>query len=310
VAQASIAGAGQGLFGADHVGVMPQPTCCGHSAWPSPHTTSDEATSLLGASSSPWRRTDYLDLVCTGGFPEIVSLPARGAVTDAWFDGYLKTVIMRDVANFAHIQHGAILPRLLALLAARAGSTFVVADLARTVELSPVTTRAYMSYLDTVFLTATVPPWSTNLTTKAAKTPKVYLTDSGLAAHLLGIDAEALQPPGHRATGGLVETFVFAELTRLLAQQDRAPTLRFFRDRDGREVDFILETRDGRIAGIEIKSSTTVTADDFRHLRWLRERLGDRFAAGVVLHLGPHTHSFADRMVAAPLSAIWHHAKP
>lgn len=71
----------------------------------------------------------------------------------------------------------------------------------------------------------------------------------------------------------------------------------------------MLEARDGRIAAIEVRASSTATSDDFRHLRWLRDRLGERFTAGVVLYLGAGTHSFGDRLLAAPLSALWHHSE-
>ncbi len=267
-----------------------------------------DPTTLLGAAPSPWGRDDYLGLVCTGGFPEVVDLPAATA-RSAWFDSYVRTVVTRDVRSFADIRHGEAVPTLLSLVAARSGSMVATADLARSVGLSPTTTRDYLSYLDTVFLTVQLPAWSTNLSSKITKTPKAYVTDSGLAANLLGVDPEGLRRPGHAALGGLVETFVVTELGKLLSQQDSPAALRYYRDRDGREIDLVLEARDGRIVGIEVKASATARSDDFRHLRWLRDRLGDRFTAGVVLYLGEGTYSFGDRLLAAPLSTLWHHAR-
>lgn len=229
------------------------------------------------AESSPWGRADYLDLFCAGGYPEVQDI-ARAAPRRAWFDGYLSTVVLRDVANFAQIQHGDLVPRLLGMLAARAGGQTVLSDLATALQLNHATVRNYLRYLDTVFLTGQVPPWSTNLNTRLVKTPKVYPTDSGLAAHLLQVDLDALAAPGHPTTGTLTETFVFAELTRLLAAGDLGASMYFYRDRDGREVDFVLERRNGEVVGIEVKAASTVGPDDFRHLRWLAERVGERFA--------------------------------
>lgn len=268
----------------------------------------DAPGDLLGADVSPWSRDEYLDLFCTGGFPEVVRL-RDGFERQAWFEGYLQTVIQRDVRQFADIQHAALVPRLLSLVAARAGSPIVANDLSRAVELNQATVRHYLSYLDIVFLTIPVPAWSTNLTTKVAKAPKTYLSDSGLSAHLVDIEPSSLRRPGHPALGPLVETFVADELTRLLANQDRGLTLRFFRDRDGREIDFVLAARDGRITGVEVKASASVSATDFRHLAWLRDKLGDAFTAGIVLYLGDQTLSFGDRLIAAPVSALWHHAR-
>lgn len=263
--------------------------------------------SFTGAAESPWTRADYLRLICAGGYPEALSI-ANPALRQGWFDGYLSTVVLRDVASFAQIHHGELIPRLLGMLAARAGGQTVMSDLAKDLQLSHATIRNYLRYLDTVFLTGRVPPWSTNLNAKLVKTPKVFPTDSGLAAHLLQVDADAMAAPGHPTTGTLVETFVYAELTRLLAAGDLGATLYYYRDRDGREIDFLLERRGGQVVAIEVKAAATVGPDDFRHLRWLADRLGDRLAGGYVLHLGSQTHPFGDRMMALPLSAMWHHA--
>lgn len=255
---------------------------------------------------SGWDRRRYVELICAGGYPKVRQI-ARPALRTAWYDGYLSTVILRDVESFAHIQHTEVVPRLLAMLAGRAGSPIAVANLAKGLEINHVTARNYLSYLETVFLVGRLPAWSSRLAARHVKSPKTYLTDSGLAAHLLQVDAEALAAPGHPLAGVLVETFVFTELTRLLAASNLAATLHHYRDPDGREVDFVLERRDGQVVGIEVKASSTVGADDFRHLRWLRDALGDRFAGGYLLYLGPDPHPFGDRMLALPLSGLWHH---
>lgn len=264
--------------------------------------------SFSGAAESAWTRPEYLRLICAGGYPEALTID-NPTLRQGWFDGYLSTVVLRDVASFAQIQHGDLVPRLLSMLATRAGGQTVISDLAKDLQLNHVTVRNYLRYLDTVFLTGQVPPWSANLNAKLVKTPKVFPTDPGLAAHLLQVDVDALAAPGHPTTGILVETFVCAELTRLLATGDLGATLYFYRDRDGREIDFLLERRNGQVVGIEVKAASTVGPQDFRHLRWLADRLGDRFAGGYVLHLGSQTHPLGDRMTALPLSAMWHHAR-
>jgi predicted AAA+ superfamily ATPase len=268
----------------------------------------DTVASVADLGGSRWTRSDYLDVITSGGFPEVVELPS-GVARRLWFEAYLQTVIERDVRSFAEIHHAAVVPRMLGLLAARSGSTVVTADIARSVQLSQQTVKSYLTYLETVFLTSTCVPYSSNLTSRLAKTPKIYLTDSGLATYLAGVDAATLASPGHAALGGLVETFVFTELTRLLAaSNDRGISLMYLRDRDGREVDFVLEARDGRVAGVEVKAAQTVTAADVRHLAWLRDGLGERFVAGLVFYLGAETVPFGDRLFAVPLSALWGHA--
>ncbi|MGH3451493.1 MAG: ATP-binding protein [Haloechinothrix sp.] len=262
--------------------------------------------SFAGADESRWDRQAYLDLMCTGGYPEVLGIRSA-KLRHGWFEGYLSTVVLRDIGSFAQIQHSELIPRMLHVLAARAGGQAVLSHLAKDLQLNHATARNYLTYLDTVFLTGRVAPWSSNLTAKHVKTPKIYPTDSGLAAHLLQVGLETLIRPENPTTGALTETFVFAELTRLLAASDIGASLHYYRDRDGREIDFVLEKRNGQIVGIEVKASSTVGPDDFRHLRWLADRLGDRFAGGYVIHLGSGTHPFGDRMMALPLSAMWHH---
>ena len=106
--------------------------------------------------------------------------------------------------------------------------------------------------------------------------------------------------------GPLLETFVVNELRRQQAWVDERVELFHFRDREGREVDLILEAGDSRIVGVVIKAARDVDERDFRWLAYLRDRHGDRFANGIVIHLGERTLPFGDRLTALPLAAIWH----
>ncbi|MBB5787623.1 ATP-binding protein [Jiangella mangrovi] len=268
----------------------------------------EDPRSLLRAPTSPWTRSDYLALICSGGYPEAVELREARARRQ-WFDSYLRSVVTRDVRSFARLQHATRVPRLLELVAARAGSITVVADVARSLEISTETARTYLGYLGIVYLTVDLPAWSTNLTTKAARTPKTYVSDPGLAAHVVRVNADGLQRPGHPALGGLTETFAATELIRLRGAASTAFDLHYFRDRDGREIDFVLESWDGRVVAIEVKASATPKSADARHLRWLRDKLGDRMRGGIVLHLGENAISLGDDIVAVPLSALWSHRR-
>lgn len=261
---------------------------------------------LLDAESS-WTRDQYMLAVCAGGYPEVRRL--RSAVArNAWYDGYLTAIITRDISVFADIGKAQAIPRVLGLVAARCGSSLVVADIARSADLDRATAKNYLTYLDTVFLTTEVPAWSTNLSSRLSKTPKSYVTDSGLAAHLMGVTEYDLARVGHPAVGGLVETFVLTELLKLKAVSEVPFTIWQLRENQDREVDFILEGPAGAIVAIEVKATTSPGSDTARHLRWLREKAGDRFTAGIVLHLGTRAASFGDSIYALPVSALWGHA--
>lgn len=258
---------------------------------------------------SPWRRSDYLALALQGGFPEALRIPDH--YRGLWFNQYLDAVIRRDLAEFARIRDVDAMSRLLGLLAARTGSAAVAADMARALNVSATTVANYLTYLRQVFLVLPLPAWSTSLTAKPGTTPRQYLADPGLAGMLLGVGRGTFDTaPPHPAIGPLVETLALGELTRTVANDPAAASLRFLRDRDGREIDVVLEYPDGRVVAIEIKASQTPRHDDAKHLRWLRDKAGDRFVRGYVLHLGQRTLSLGDRISAVPLSALWHHLSP
>jgi predicted AAA+ superfamily ATPase len=265
-----------------------------------------DPAALMGP-ESPWARDMYIDAIAAGGFPEALALTSPTA-RKAWYDGYLTTVINRDISDFAEIDKAYAIPRLLGLVAARSGSPLVLANLARSADLTRVTTRNYLTYLDIVFLTIETPAWSTNLTSKISKAPKLYVSDSGLAAHLLQATPEALRVPGHPALGMLLETFVLTELVKLRPLADTAVSIWHFRDHDGREVDFILEGPQGQIVALEIKAAISPGSGSVRHLRWLKEQLGAKLTAGIVFHLGTKSSSYGDGIYALPVSALWGNA--
>ena len=166
------------------------------------------------------------------------------------------------------------------------------------------TVGAYLTHLQNVFLLHLLPAWSRNLTSKVVHRPKILISDSGLAAHVMGVDADALRDPT-APSGPLLETFAAMELRKQLAWADVDASMFHFRDRGGAEVDLVLESRQGQVVGIEVKASATARSADFRGLRLLADRLGDRFAGGVVAYTGNHAVPFGDRLAAIPLSNLW-----
>lgn len=259
---------------------------------------------LRGGPPSPLRIPDYLERVCAGGFPEIARLPV--SARRAWFANYVRTVTQRDITELSGARKADQLPRLLRLLAARTASELVVSNVHEAAGFGGrQTTEDYIGFLGMTYLVHRLPAWSRNLTTKVKRHPKIYVSDTGLAAHLMGKEPAALARPDDPARGPLVETFVVNELRKQVGWVGADVTLHHFRDRDGVEVDVVIETADGRVAGIEVKSGATVTRADARWLGWLRDKLGDRFVAGVVLYAGDRPVAFGDRLTAVPLSYLW-----
>jgi uncharacterized protein len=161
----------------------------------------------------------------------------------------------------------------------------------------------YVTLLERVFLLERVPPWHSNRLSRFVKTPKLHMGDTGIACALLGLDASQLRQD-RAALGSMLETFVYQELRRQASWDELRATFFHFRDRDGAEVDIVLE-RGGKVAGVEVKAAATVLPPDFRGLRKLRAAAGDRFASGIVLYDGETTASFGDGFFAVPVRAMW-----
>jgi predicted AAA+ superfamily ATPase len=248
-------------------------------------------------------RRELMDRVVRGGYPEIQRRRSAARRT-AWFGAYLTAILQRDVRDIANIEGLSALPRLLGLLAARSTGTLNVADLSRATALPHSTLKRYLGLLSATFLVDTVPAWSGNLGKRLVRSPKVYLSDTGLICSLVGLGVPRLaREPS--LFGPLLEAFVMLELRKQTAWSRLRPNLLHFRTQTGQEVDLVLEDPAGRLAGIEVKAGATIRAEDFRGLRVLQEAVGERFVRGVVLYTGNEPVSFGSRLLALPVESVW-----
>lgn len=241
--------------------------------------------------------------ITAGGYPSALARPTDRRRA-AWYRDYIETLVQRDVREMARIASLDVLPRLLTLVAGQTARLINISDLASPFQVSRPTIRDYVTLLERVFLVEELAPWHNNRLSRLVKTPKLHVTDTGLACALLGLDAEALMQD--RGTlGQLLETFVFQELRRQASWNDHEIRFYHYRDKDGVEVDIVMEAAGGQIAGVEVKASATVTASDFRGLRKLKDATGKRFAGGAVLYDGETSASFGDGLHAVPVRALW-----
>jgi hypothetical protein len=243
--------------------------------------------------------------IIAGGFPAALARDS-GRRRTAWYRDYVETIVQRDVRDLARISALEALPRLLAFAAAQTARLVNVADLAAPFQLSRPTIRDYLTLLERVFMLEQLPAWHVNRLSRLIKTPKLHLVDTGVTAALLGLDAGGLTQD-RPALGQLLESFVFQELRRQAGARDESVAFHHFRDKDGAEVDVVIE-RGGRVAGIEVKAAATATAADFRGLRKLQAAAGKRFASGVVLYDGETSAGFGEGMYAVPIRALWEKA--
>ena len=242
------------------------------------------------------------DMVVAGGYPAALArkTPARRR---AWYRDYIQTLVQSDVRELARIQSLDALPRLLALAAGQTARLINVMDLAAPFQLSRLTVRDYVNLLAQVFLLEELPPWFSNRLSRLIKTPKLHLTDMGVACALLGLDAAALWAD-RALLGQLLETFVLQELRRLDCATEVHSQFYHLRDKDGVEVDIVMAHGNGKLSGIEVKASSTVTAQDFRGLRKLQASEPDRFHCGVLVYDGEACLRFGEGMFAVPVSRL------
>lgn len=241
--------------------------------------------------------------IAAGGYPAALARSTQRR-RSAWYRAYIGAMVQRDARDIARIASLDALPRLLALAAAQTAQLLNVSDLAGSFQLSRPTIRHYLTLLEQLFMVEELPPWHSNRLSRLVKTPKLHVGDTGVAAALLNLDANGLWRD-RKTYGQLLETFVYQELRRQASGLEEDIRFHHFRDKDGYEVDMVLEAEGRRLAGIEVKAAATVTERDFRGMRMLATAAGEGFAAGVVLYDGETTVGFGDRMYAVPISQLW-----
>ena len=249
------------------------------------------------------QRDKLFEKILSGGYPLAIARKTE-ARRKAWFQSYLTTILQHDIRDLTHVADVTAVPRLLSVVATRAGSLLNFADLSRSLGLPQTTLKRYFALLEATFLTQLLRPWSSNLGQRVIQTPKVYLNDTGLLAHLLGLTVERLNVDGTLA-GGVLENFVLMELRKQSAWSETQPEFYFWRTASGQEVDIVLEDSSGRLVGIEIKASATLGGSDVRGLQAMANAAGPRWVRGVVLYTGSEVIPFSSNLHGLPVSQLW-----
>lgn len=247
---------------------------------------------------------DYVELAVAGGFPDPV-LNRDGTGRELWLESYLDQLVHHDAALLrAGIDSGRFASYVEAIAVNNAG---VVDDstILDSVRIDRRTAHAYWQLLERLFMVEAVPAWWSNRLTRLVSLEKRYLVDTALMTTALRLGTDEILRDGS-VLGRIIEGFVAMQLRPELTVSGLRPRLFHLRDKGGRhEVDLVIEYGGGRVAGIEIKATASPAGDDARHLAWLRDRLGDRFTMGLVLHTGPTDFELGDRIIAAPISTLW-----
>lgn len=254
-------------------------------------------------------RRDHLVRACRGGFPDVQETGQESRF--AWFESYIDTVIQRDLRAFVDIRKADVLPGLLRWVCAVSGGRANVSGIAKRLRVDTSTIRAYLRWLQMVFLVHESPSWNRNLAGREVGSRKIYATDTGLMAAQFKLTPDSLMEPTATETGKLVETFVVNEITRQASAASVGFKTYYYRDGSKREVDMILEGPGGALIAVEVKASSSPHPKGARRLEWLRDQIDGKapgaFRAGYLLHTGNQRITLGDRVHIRPIRDLWRH---
>lgn len=246
----------------------------------------------------------YLELALRGGFPD-PALDRSVAARERWLESYVEQMVTRDAAQ---VDGGRDPLRLRRFFEAYALNSAGVPDDRTLYEAAAIdrkTAIAYERLLANLMVVESTPAWTSNRIKRLALSPKRYVTDPALVAGVLRLDEAGFIRDGDML-GRLLDTFVAGQLRAESTVTTSRPRMYHLRQLQGRhEIDLVAEQAAGRVIAIEVKAAAAPTTEDARHLSWLRDRLDDRFVAGVVFHTGPRVFRLGERILAVPICALW-----
>lgn len=236
------------------------------------------------------------EIISSGAYPRIHNEridPYR------FFNGYLQTYVERDVRALINVKDLRTFQQFLVLLAGRTGQVLNYTAISNDVGMSATTVKNWISVMKASFVVFELPPFYENIGKRVVKSPKIYFTDAGLAAFLLGIEtpAQAARDP---LRGGLYENLVIQEVLKETLNRGQRPNMFFYRDTHGNEVDLII--RKGRyLVPIEIKSAQTFSPDFLKGIQHLRKAAGDLCRPGYVMYNGSDSFTVRETRIFNPI---------
>lgn len=221
----------------------------------------------------------------------------------SWFNDYVNTLISKDLRDISNIKRISVLKELVKILAAWSSKFISIPDLCGKLSISRQTFDSYLNALESLYLFERVPSWIKTDYARVGKKDKLFIADTGLMTSLLNWNLEEVLLNPDRA-GKLVETLVYHELSIQSEMYDAK--IYHYRDRENREVDFIVESEDEQVACIEVQAGSAISKSDFKHIEWFRKNIvKDPNIVTIILYTGEDTLSFGDGLLAVPLAALW-----
>lgn len=232
---------------------------------------------------------DAYEIISSGSFPR---LHQEGLDPGRFYNGYIQTYVERDVRTLVNVKDVNLFQQFLTLLAGRTGQIVNYTSLGNDIGISGASVKNWISVLKASFVVFELQPFFENINKRVIKSPKLYFTDTGLAAHLLGIETpeQAKRDP---LRGSLYENLVILEILKSRYNQGKRPQFYFYRDTNGNEVDLVIK-KGRELMPIEIKSAATFTRHFLKAIEQFKDLTGNRCQDGYVLYDGEEQYRIHD----------------
>ncbi|WP_257280942.1 ATP-binding protein [Endozoicomonas sp. ISHI1] len=258
------------------------------------------APDCLPDALNPLEYDQVISAIVCGGYPEVQQRsPGRRT---RWHRAYADAIVRRDIGEVFQLQKLDAMAQLLKLLAALSSESLNYASLGKAVQMDNKSVQKYVSALENLYLVKRIPGFHRNELKRAIRQPKIHFVDTGLLCAIRGINETAIQAD-RNLMGSLMETWVCTELLKAIAVSEEECQLFHYRDKNKREVDFILSGNNGQATGIEVKAGMTIKREMFAAQEMLIEAGSIR--RGVIVYNGDRVLPFSNNLMAVPAGCLF-----
>ncbi len=247
---------------------------------------------------------EVLQSILKGGYPQIHTIESKRG-RSLWFNSYISTYVERDIRDVGELRDITAFIKFFNIIAPRSCGLLNKADLANDAGLSEITVNNYLSMLEMIYQISLLKAYSSNISKRFIKSPKLYMSDSGVLSHLLNITTTQ-ELLNSNKKGDVIETFIYNELLKHISYSTTMPNIYHYRTNDKKEIDFVLEKGD-KIIAIEVKSSHTVKLEHFKHIVDFQKKSSKKII-GIVFYMGEAVLPFGDgeyERYALPIATLF-----
>ena len=267
----------------------------------------DALDQKFSANEASLLRDQYIDIALRGGYPGAIGRTQRKRRN--WATEYTDSVLDRDLREITQIRRKRAMQNLTSVIASLSSHVInkdtIRKQLATNHSISRDTLDSYLNILESMYLIDYLEQWTMTDYRRTRKKPRIFQPDSGLTSSLLNWRKRIIRD-NHLALGKLFEMLVYSELSSQIDASDHVFEMFHYRDGDQREIDFVIEHEDGGLIGIEVKASTRAVIQDFRHLKWFKQKFAkDRPFVGILLYAGKVTGRYDNDMWIVPIEKMW-----